>query len=748
MSRFIFSVALVASIAVGASIAATTILSAAGPFETAGNVRWVVYASRQNVDEAIGMARRLGSQADPSAVMSTTNGWYAVVAGPVSVPDPVAMKKKLAESWLAPKDTFLSKGQTFIGKVWEAPKSPVLAEASSSEQRPAWMASAAGLEVRIEVAGNHKALRVLNAGQNVAGLTFDDDGPYNSVEAFIVRLDASSAFPQVVTTHYTGGAHCCTEMKVLNFFDNRWQVVNVGEFDASGPNIEDLNGDGSAELVGKDDSFDYAFAPYAGSYAPPKIFRLVGNQIKDVSTTPEFRRPILQMLLAMQAFASADTWRENGFLAAWVAHNAMIGAGAEAWRKMLDLYDRNSDWDLSVCAVPTKGFDPCPEIAKRFRDFPTALREHLSKTGYDIVGIVAAPVVAVSPSFDCNKARTASEIATCRSPRLAELDNILASGYAFIKTTQGRPAADAIGVPYWRLIDQCEGDETCIAQRRSEEISALALAGAPVSLPAWASAQFGDQAGALPKWMLAPGDSAAASPPAPQPTPSPSAPVIAKATEEPTVPSKPEHESSSGTGFFVTADGVIITNAHVVEGCSGIRATTAQGATAVAKLVARDVRNDLAVLSTGLAANKSAAFRGAVRLGEAVEAFGYPLTEVLSKSGNFTLGNVSALVGIGEDSRYLQISTPVQPGNSGGPLLDQRGNLVGVVSTKLNALKMMVATNGDIPQNVNFAIKASIAANFLEANGVAYATGGATQPMQPADLADQAKAMSVFVECQ
>ena len=128
-------------------------------------------------------------------------------------------------------------------------------------------------------------------------------------------------------------------------------------------------------------------------------------------------------------------------------------------------------------------------------------------------------------------------------------------------------------------------------------------------LPAWASAQFGDQAGALPKWMLAPGDLAPASPPAPQPTPSPTAPTIAKATEVPPAPSKPEHEGSSGTGFFVTAEGVVITNAHVVEDCSGIRATTAQGATAVAKLVARDVRNDLAVLSTGLTANKSAAFR-------------------------------------------------------------------------------------------------------------------------------------------
>jgi S1-C subfamily serine protease len=356
------------------------------------------------------------------------------------------------------------------------------------------------------------------------------------------------------------------------------------------------------------------------------------------------------------------------------------------------------------------------------------LREHLAKNGYSLDGIVAALAVAASPSFDCNKARTPSEIEICRSPRLAELDNILAAGYAFIKTTQGRPAADAIGIPYWRLIAQCEGDATCIAGRQSAEISALALAGAPVSLPAWASAPV--------------------SAPAPQATAPSPAPAVAKATEEPTAPPKPQHESSSGTGFFVSTDGVVITNAHVVEDCLAIRATTSQGATVPAKVLARDVRNDLAVLNTGLLADKVAAFRTNVRPGEAVEAFGYPLTDVLSKSGNFTLGNVSALVGIGEDSRYLQISVPVQPGNSGGPLLDQNGNLVGVVSAKLNALKLMLATNGDIPQNVNFAIKSSIVTNFLETNGASYTQGSTIQPMQPADLADQAKAMSVFIECE
>jgi uncharacterized protein len=438
------------------------------------------------------------------------------------------------------------------------------------------------------------------------------------------------------------------------------------------------------------------------------------------------------MLLANQGLATPDMWRDNGFLAGWVAHNALVGNGTEAWRKMLDLYDRNSDWDLSVCTVATKGFDPCPDYAKRFRDFPTALREHLVKYGYSIDGVVPAqaPVASVGPSFDCNRARTPSEIQICRSPRLAELDNILAAGYGFLKSTRGLPAADAIGVPYWRLIAQCEGDESCIARRQTEEISALAQAGAPVSLPTWASSR--------------------PAPPQLQPTnpPPPPAPEVAKATEEPEPAPKPDHESSSGTGFFVTADGDVVTNAHVIENCSTIRVTTDQGATAAARVIARDMRNDLALLNTGLIAKKTAAFRTSIRLGEAVEAFGYPLTEVLAKSGNFTLGNVSALVGIGEDSRYLQISAPVQPGNSGGPLLDQSGNLVGVVTAKLNALKLMLATNGDIPQNVNFAIKASIVTNFMDANGVAYTTGGGTQPMQPADIADQAKAISAFVECQ
>jgi S1-C subfamily serine protease len=721
MSRFTSIFVLLLSLAAGALSQASSVF-AMGGFETAGNVRWLVFASRQNLDEAIGLARRFGSDFGSPSVMSSTNGWYAVVAGPISVSDPEALRKKLTDLWWPPKDAFTSKGQNFVERVWEAPKSPVLAIASS--QKGLRVTSAAGLEVRV----NADNVIVRNSGQDVVNVRFDDQGPAISTTAEIAQVDGSSPFPQVVVRHFTGGAHCCTLMKVLTFVNGRWETVNVGEFDSDGPEIEDLNGDGVVELVGNDDSFDYAFASYAETYAPPKIFRLAGSRILNVSHSPEFRRPILQMLLAGQGLATPDRWRDNGFLGGWVAHNALIGTGAEAWRKMLELYNRNSDWDLSVCTVATKDYDPCPEYEKRRRDFPTALREHLAQNGYSIDGAEGVAVAATSPSFDCNKARTPSEIQICRSPRLAELDNILAAGYAFLKTTQGRSTADEIGIPYWKLIAQCEGGEGCIVRRQTEEILALAQAGAPVSLPAWVSAPV------------------PAEPKAMNPS-SPAAPETPRANDESKPPAK-QDEITAGTGFFVTSDGSIVTNAHVVENCSDIRVTTDQRAMAVAKVIARDSRNDLALLSSTLTTKKPAAFRTSIRLGEGVEAFGYPLTDVLAKSGNFTLGNVSALVGMGEDSRYLQISAPVQPGNSGGPLLDQNGNVVGVVSAKLNALKLMLVTNGDIPQNVNFAIRASIVTSFLDANSVAYATGSAAQSMQSADLADQAKAMSAFIECR
>jgi S1-C subfamily serine protease len=209
-----------------------------------------------------------------------------------------------------------------------------------------------------------------------------------------------------------------------------------------------------------------------------------------------------------------------------------------------------------------------------------------------------------------------------------------------------------------------------------------------------------------------------------------------------------EDKISTGTGFFVASDGTFVTNAHVIEGCSTVVVKTDDAEITDAKIIARDTTNDLAILRLAVVPKKIAKLRAAPRLGESVAAFGFPHADMLSSSGNFTLGNITALSGLRDDSRHLQISAPVQSGNSGGPLLDSYGNVVGVVALKLNALKVAMS-DGDLPQNVNFAVKAAILGAFLDSNRVTFETAPSDRKsMDPADIAEQARAMSGFVVCK
>lgn len=231
--------------------------------------------------------------------------------------------------------------------------------------------------------------------------------------------------------------------------------------------------------------------------------------------------------------------------------------------------------------------------------------------------------------------------------------------------------------------------------------------------------------------------------PTPVPIPTPAAPPVPapKADEDKGV--------KSGTGFFVTAKGKMLTNAHVIRGCSKVVVKLGDGDIRKAQIDATDTNNDLALLGVeGINEGKFLTLRTGVRLGESAAAFGYPHTDVLASSGNFTLGNVTALAGLNDDSRYYQIQVPVQSGNSGGPLLDYWGNAIGVVSSKLNVIKMASLT-GDLAQNVNFALKATTALAFLETNGVQIEIGSATgQKLDPADIAEKAKQVTGFVACQ
>jgi S1-C subfamily serine protease len=206
--------------------------------------------------------------------------------------------------------------------------------------------------------------------------------------------------------------------------------------------------------------------------------------------------------------------------------------------------------------------------------------------------------------------------------------------------------------------------------------------------------------------------------------------------------------TSSGSGVVINTNGAILTNAHVVEHCTQITVRASSGDSATAGLIARDERNDLALLRSKLPFSFSTSFReGPVRAGEAVVVLGYPLAGLLATTANLTVGNISALAGLGDDSRYLQISAPVQPGNSGGPLLDGSGNLVGIVSAKLDA-SLVARFTGDIPQNVNFAIKAEVARTFLDSKGITYHTAPSSKQLSPADIGDVARPSTVQIQCQ
>ena len=205
--------------------------------------------------------------------------------------------------------------------------------------------------------------------------------------------------------------------------------------------------------------------------------------------------------------------------------------------------------------------------------------------------------------------------------------------------------------------------------------------------------------------------------------------------------------AASGTGFVISRQGHVLTNNHVIDGCMTIR-TTSEGGKKQLTVVGTDPGNDLALLKLPSPSPNIARFREGrnIRAGDGVVVVGFPLHGLLASEANVTTGTVSALAGIGNDTRFFQITAPVQPGNSGGPLLDQGGNIVGIVVSKLNAMKIAKVT-GDIPQNINFAINGAVAKSFLDANSVEYELASSGKKLESSDVGGQAKKFTLLLEC-
>ena len=248
-------------------------------------------------------------------------------------------------------------------------------------------------------------------------------------------------------------------------------------------------------------------------------------------------------------------------------------------------------------------------------------------------------------------------------------------------------------------------------------------------------------ANAIAKWIDAKKIDVAATPTPAAKTPRPANKSAKAAT---TAPRPPKLElSATGTGWYVAPGGYLVTNAHVVEGC---KLVTLKGG---AELQVLNVQpdEDLALLK-GVSEVAPLVLRDgrSARLAEDVLIAGYPLGGILSSGINVTVGTVSALAGLGDDTRRFQFTAPVQPGNSGGPVLDTSGHVIGVVVSKLNAMNIQDQI-GDIPQNVNFGIALPSLIDFLKGNHVPFEPKVSNKPVDKVDLAELARESTVLLQC-
>lgn len=219
--------------------------------------------------------------------------------------------------------------------------------------------------------------------------------------------------------------------------------------------------------------------------------------------------------------------------------------------------------------------------------------------------------------------------------------------------------------------------------------------------------------------------------------------ALGKSQSEPDEGTSGPRKKSSGSGFFVASSGVLLTNSHVVEGCGSIFVDNLPASV----IVASD-EFDLALLNVEGASPKEVAVFSAssAKLNADVIAVGFPYGGLLGGL-NVTRGSVSALKGLTGDLTRMQISAPIQSGNSGGPVLASDGEVIGVVVSKLDAIRVAEAT-GDTPQNVNFAVRGEIARLFLAQNGFEPLLSLEDSKLEPEALAEKAANFTAFVECR
>lgn len=212
----------------------------------------------------------------------------------------------------------------------------------------------------------------------------ETDFETTAASASIAEIDPGNDTPEVYFASYSGGAHCCTTIIVVEkTADGSWAVVPVGDFDGDGDYLNDLDGDGFAEISTIDNRFLYVFDSYAASsLAPLVIYSVKDGQVMDIAGETRFLPAHRDWLAQLEeAVAPDDRWSSRGFLAGWLGEKIRLGEGAEAWNDLNAHWDFTADEGIEVCEG---SFDPeaCPAGQRKTVKFPEALRLFLNQIGY------------------------------------------------------------------------------------------------------------------------------------------------------------------------------------------------------------------------------------------------------------------------------------------------------------------------------------------------------------------------------
>ena len=357
-------------------------------FALSGDQRWIVLSERQDGEAAIGLARDQIGENPKVQVARTKDGKYAVLVGPQPLMSAEALKEQFSER-RGVANVRQSGGEEFVARAWQNTDARLAAGEMQDGKPVSLSAGPLSLALRMQRVKkrNGDETYVLVAEGREDGkpvFTARSEALYSPqppARAAIIKLEGPA--PQAVTGYYTGGAHCCIRSTIATkAASGKWTLLSAGALDGEyGPIFEDLDGDGTQEMLSGDNRFLYAFDAYAFSRMPAKIEKLIGGRIVDVTRKPEYRRYHQQYLAAMEARAEEDDWKQGGFLAGWVAQKVLLGEGVDAFVRMQKTHDPGTGAPFEECTI-NRPVDKCPENRKKTVSFADALRKFLDKNGY------------------------------------------------------------------------------------------------------------------------------------------------------------------------------------------------------------------------------------------------------------------------------------------------------------------------------------------------------------------------------